>query len=46
MEDAAKALSGKALKYAEGDHAAAIAMIDAARKRLVSAMKEAAKNAK
>jgi hypothetical protein len=46
MDAAAKALSGKALKYAEGDHAAAIAMIDAARKRLVSAMKVAAKSAK
>jgi len=45
MEEAAKALSGKAMKYANGDHAAAIGYIDAARKRLVVAMKAAA-NAK
>lgn len=37
MDKAAKALSGKALKYADGNHAAAIALIDAARKRLVNA---------
>jgi hypothetical protein len=41
MEEAAKALSGKAMKYANGDHAAAIAFIDAARKRLVHAMNAA-----
>jgi hypothetical protein len=42
MEEAAKALSGKAMKYANGDHAAAIGFIDAARKRLVASMNAAA----
>jgi hypothetical protein len=41
MEEAAKALSAKAIKFASGDHAAAIAFIDAARKRLVHAMNAA-----
>jgi len=34
MDAAAKALSGKALKYAEGDHAAALEMLKAAIERL------------